>query len=74
MLLAEGGAAFEVGPQAGDGAIDVGAGEFQLDVAVELVEASAGALVAGGTLKTSCRRVRQRASGPQHQLNHGLSA
>src|SRR5436190_14254377 len=39
VLLAAGRAAFEVRAHAGDEAVDVGAGELELDVEVELLEA-----------------------------------
>jgi hypothetical protein len=39
VLLATGGAAVQVGPQARDHGVGVAAGELQLDVAVELREA-----------------------------------
>ena len=39
MVLATGGASFEVRPHAGHGGSCVGVGDFELDVAVELREA-----------------------------------
>jgi hypothetical protein len=43
MFLAAGRAAVQVCPQAGDGYVDVFAGELELDVAVELLEACVAA-------------------------------
>ena len=43
MVLVAGGAAGEMGPQAGQGGVGVLAGELEVDVAVELVEAGIAA-------------------------------
>ncbi|MDX6593437.1 MAG: hypothetical protein QOJ13_2633, partial [Gaiellales bacterium] len=43
MLLAACGTALEVSTKAGDRGVDVGAGQFQLDIPVELLEAGVAA-------------------------------
>src|SRR5215213_4111801 len=48
VLLAARRAPFEVRAQAGDGGVGIGAGDFELDVAVELVEADVAADLGAG--------------------------
>jgi hypothetical protein len=59
VLLAACGAALEVSTKAGDRGVDVGAGQFQLDIPVELLEAGVAAdLRLGGAEKALERVVR----------------
>ena len=62
MLLAAGRATLQVGAQAGHGGVRVGAGDFELDVAVELLEALVAADLSANPDAARCLRSFWRAS------------
>src|SRR3712207_2079503 len=69
VLLAAGRAADQMGPQAGDRGVGVGARELELDVAVELLEALVAADLGLGRAEQPAKRLLEIRS-----LHHVLSS